>query len=153
MWWNTYCSRGGGPIQSLWRPSHCYLQVLEFFFGERAQCSLFVATILDSTGVVEQAVIDKKLMWGKGGKEARKRERECLLENYSWSVSTRLPWCLTVTCHALAVDQSKSSSGPIVWELSSASTKTNPRDFEVVKVIRKFFAMEKGAIWNTEKIS
>ena len=38
---------------------------------------------------------------------------------------------LTVTCHALAMDQSKSSKGPIVFKLSSASTKTNPRGLKL----------------------
>ena len=42
-----------------------------------------------------------------------------------------LTMTLTVTCHALAMDQSKSSKGPIVFKLSSASTKTNPRGLKL----------------------
>ena len=42
-----------------------------------------------------------------------------------------LTMTLTVTCHALAMDQSKSSKGPMVFKLSSASTRTNPRGLKL----------------------
>ena len=69
---------------------------------------------------------------GGGGQEARKeRRKERLLNNYPPMSLNPLTMMLTVTCHALAMDQSKSSKGPIVFKLSSASTKTNPRGLKL----------------------
>ena len=61
----------------------------------------------------------------------KERRKERLLDNYPPMSLNPLTMTLTVTCHALAMDQSKSSKGPIVFKLSSASTKTNPRGLKL----------------------
>ena len=90
-----------------------------------------LTTILENTrrGGAGRAIVDKEATRGEGGGRCEKNER--LLDNYPPMSLNPLTMTLTVTCHALAMDQSKSSKGPIVFKLSSASTKTNPRGLKL----------------------
>ena len=90
-----------------------------------------LAAILENTrrGGAGRAIVDKEATRGEGGGRREKKER--LLDNHPPMSLNPLTMTLTVTCHALAMDQSKSSKGPIVFKLSSASTKTNRRGLKL----------------------
>jgi len=90
-----------------------------------------LAAILENTrrGGAGRAMVDQEATRGEGGGRREKKER--LLDNYPPMSLNPLTMTLTVTCHVLAMDQSKSSKGPIVFKLSSASTKTNPRGLKL----------------------
>ena len=102
-----------------------------------------MAAILENTrrGGAGRAIVDKEATGGGGGgREARKeRRKERLLDNYPPMSLNPLTMTLTATCHALAMDQPKSSKGPIVLKLSSASTKTNPRGLKLSNSRETFF--------------
>jgi len=74
-----------------------------------------LAAILENTprGGAGRAIVDKEATRGEGGGRRQKKER--LLDNYSPMSLNPLTMTLTVTCHALAMDQSKSSKSPIVF--------------------------------------
>ena len=113
-------------------PCDCSLPVgVGVFLRRKNPEFAILAAILENTrrGGAGRAIVDKEATRGEGGGRREKKER--LLDNYPPMSLNPLTMTLTVTCHALAMDQSKSSKGPIVFKLSSASTKTNPRGLKL----------------------
>ena len=82
-----------------------------------------MAAILENTrrGGAGRAIVDKEATQGEKGGRREKKER--LLDNYPPMSLNPLTMTLMVTCHALAMDQSKSSKGPIVLNCQALRPK------------------------------